>query len=111
MAAMKSATGMRQVGNPREKMSYILTALSGICGQLALGVYYSGVLIPEQPRMGSLTTSQLMEFIAHNRVSIFWDAYMQSIGTLLSVIFFIRLVYLSGSARRFAGWMVMITSS
>jgi hypothetical protein len=102
---------MRQFRNAPGKMSYLLTALSGICGQLALGVYYSGVLVPQQPGMGNFTAQQLMEFIAHNRIGIFWDAYLQSIGTLLSVIFFIRLVFLSGSTRRFAGWMVIITSS
>ncbi len=92
-------------------MSYTLTAISGICGQLALGVYYSGILIPEQSGMSNFTMPKLKEFIVHYRVAIFCDAYLQAIGTLLSVIFFIGLVYLSGSGRRFAGWMVLITSS
>jgi hypothetical protein len=52
-----------------------------------------------------------MDNIASNHVAIFWDAYLQGIGSLLSIIFFIRLAYLSGSGSRFFGWMVMTTSS
>jgi hypothetical protein len=97
--------------NTSQKASVILTALAGIFGQLALSVYYSGALVPGQLISANLTTQQLMENITLNRTAIFWDAYLQAIGTLLSVIYFMRLVYLSGSGRRFAGWMVIITTS
>jgi hypothetical protein len=93
------------------QMSTILTALSGIFGQLALGVYYSGILVPRQLMSGDATMQRVTEIIAPNQVAIFWDAYLQGIGSLLTVIFFIRLVYLSGFGSRFSGWMVLITSS
>ena len=102
---------MHQHNNTSLKVSNLLTALSGICGQLALGVYYSGSLVPHQLIIDDLTTSQLVELITHNQAAIFWDAYLQGIGTLLSVIFFIRLVYLSGAGSRFSGWLVIIISS
>lgn len=97
--------------NTSWKVSNLLTALSGICGQLALGVYYSGILVPRQLITGDLTISQLSELITRNQIAIFCDAYLQGIGTLLSVIYFIRLVYLSESGSKFSGWLVFIISS
>jgi hypothetical protein len=102
---------MHPDNNTSWKVSDLLTALSGICGQLALGVYYSGILVPRQLITGNLPTSQLLELIDRNQTAIFWDAYLQGIGTLLSVIYFIRLVYLSRSGSKFSGWLVFIISS
>lgn len=93
------------------KAALILTALSGICGQLALGLYYSGVMVPIQPVTADAGMGQLADLIVQHRVAIFWDAYLQGLGTLLTVIFFIRLVYLSRAGNLFPGWLVIITSS
>lgn len=88
-----------------------IAALSGICGQLALGVYYSGIMVPIQTGGADVSIEQTANLIVHNQVAIFWDAYLQGLGTLLTVIYFIRLVYLSGSGGQFSGWIVIITST
>ncbi len=100
-----------RAGNTSKKISYVLTALMGILGQIALGIYYSGALVPRELTVGNLSAAQLMEDIARNHTLIFCDAYLQGIGTLLSVIFFIKLVYLSDAGNRFSGWLVIITSA
>jgi hypothetical protein len=97
--------------NSSGRISSILIAISGICGHLALAVYYSGVLVPQQRFAGDLTTLQLMENIKKSQTFILLDAYLQGVGTLFSVIFFAGLVYLSGSGSRLSGWLVLITSA
>jgi hypothetical protein len=97
--------------NNSGRISAILIAISGICGHLALGVYYSGVLVPQQKFAFDLTTQQLIENIKQNQTAVLLDAYLQGVGTLLSVIFFAGLVYLSGAGGRLSGWIVLITSS
>jgi hypothetical protein len=53
IAGDNSKTPVRPVAS---KMSTALTALSGILGQMALGVYYSGILVPRQLMSDDVTT-------------------------------------------------------
>ena len=89
----------------------VLIALAGLIGQSCLGIYYSGALVPGQLITGNLSASQLGDLVAHHQSAIFLDAYFQGIGTLLTVIFFVGLVYSSGATSRFSGLMVIIASS
>jgi hypothetical protein len=89
----------------------ILTALSGISGQCALGVYYSGVLVPNAILRGTTTTSSLMMLVASHRTAIMVDAWLQCVGALLSAIFFLALVHRASAAQRFAGRLVAVMSS
>ena len=97
--------------NIPRRISVTLIAIAGICGHLALGVYYSGVLVPQQKFAGNLPTLELMQNIRQNQTVILLDGYLQGVGTFLSVIFFAGLVYLSGAGRRLSGWISLIILS
>jgi hypothetical protein len=86
-------------------------ALVGIIGQAFLGLYYSTVLIPQSLVPGSLTAAQLTDLAVRYHDVIFLDAWLQAIGSLLSVVFFVGLVKLSGAENRFAGLMTIIAST
>src|SRR5580700_6429695 len=93
------------------RISYTLIGAAGVCGHLALAVYYAGVLVPQADFTGDLSPAQLMENIKQHQSAILLDGYLQGIGTLLSVIFFAGLVFLSRAGRRLSGWIVLITAS
>ncbi|MBV9228269.1 MAG: hypothetical protein JOZ18_03060 [Chloroflexi bacterium] len=86
----------------------ILAALCGILGVAALGYYYS-VPFPLPP--ANATLAQVTEFGARYHDAILLDTWLQAIGTLLSVVFFLALVHMARAATRFAGWMTMLASA
>jgi hypothetical protein len=68
-------------------------------------------LVPSSLITGSATAAQLTALATQYHSAIFLDAWLQGVGALLSVVFFVALVHLSGAGSRFAGWMVMIAST
>ncbi len=86
----------------------ILTALCGIVGIAALGYYYS-VPFPLPPP--NATAEQVMEFATRYHDAILLDAWIQGVGSLLIVTFFVALVSLSSAAHRFAGLMTLLAST
>ncbi len=86
----------------------VLTALCGIAGVAALGYYYS-VPFPFPPP--SAAAEQLMAFVSRYHDTILLDTWLQGLGSLLIVAFFVALVSLSGAAHRFAGLMALLAST
>ena len=87
-----------------KRLLYILTATCGILGVITL--LTSFYINPAPPPNSS--TAQLFEFGRQHRTTIIVGAWLQGIGTLLNVTFFLALVHLAGATRRFEGWMTML---
>ncbi len=86
-----------------------LTTVCGILGVVILGVYYSGVLVPQLPAADPHPSiAQLIELGIQNHSGLFVDAWFLVTGALLSVIFFLGLSQLAGAATGFAGRILML---
>ena len=86
----------------------VLTAFAGIAGVVALGYYYS-VPFPLPP--ASATPEQVVQFAVRYHDAVFLDTWIQAVGSLLTTVFFLALVFLAGATNRFAGWMTMLASA
>ncbi|HEY7340461.1 MAG TPA: hypothetical protein VH591_06250 [Ktedonobacterales bacterium] len=86
----------------------VLAAFAGIAGVVALGYYYS-VPFPLPP--ASATPAQVVQFALHYHDAVFLDTWIQAVGSLLTTVFFLALVFLAGATIRFAGWMTMLASA
>ncbi len=87
----------------------ILAAVCGIVGVVALGVYYSEVLVPIPP--ASVTADQLTDLVTRYHNAVLLDAWLQAIGSLLTVVFFLAIAYMAGGVGRFAGWMTILAAA
>ena len=83
-------------------------ALCGLAGVAALGVYYAVPLPLPAP---DAAIEEIVRFGTryHNRILL--DAWLQAVGSLLAVIFFVAVIELAGGFRRLAGWIGLIGSS
>jgi amino acid transporter len=86
----------------------ILVALSGICGVAALGYYYS-VPFPLPP--ANATLALITAFVAQYRNAVLFDTWLQAVGALLTVVFFVALVYLANAGSKFSGGMTIVASA
>lgn len=86
----------------------VLTACAGIAGVVALGYYYS---VPFPLPSADTTPAQVVQFALRYHDAVFLDTWMQAVGSLLTTVFFLALVFLAGAAIRFAGWMTMLASA
>ncbi len=94
------------------RLSSILAAFCGILGVVILGVYYSGVLVPQLPAADPHpTVAQLAALGTQNSSGVFVDAWFLVTGALLSVVFFLALIQLAGAVTRFAGRIMMLASA
>src|SRR5215472_16826330 len=86
----------------------ILVALCGILGTAALGVYF-GAAPPLPP--ADATVAQVATAATQYHDQWLLGAWIQAIGALLSVVFFVALVHLGGGAARLAGSLTFIGSA
>jgi hypothetical protein len=86
----------------------ILTALAGLFGVAALGYYYS-VPFPLPP--ANATLAQVSLFAAQYQTAVLLDTWLQAVGSLLTVVFFLALVHLARAVTRFASQMAMLASA
>lgn len=86
----------------------VLIAFAGIAGVVALGYYYS-VPFPLPP--ASATPAQVIQFTLRYHDAVFLDTWLQAVGSLLTTVFFLALVFLAGATIRFAGWITMLASA
>lgn len=89
--------------------AYWLTALAGVLGTAALGVYYSTVLVPLPA--DNATAAQVVTFALHYRTPILIDVALQIGGSALSVIFAVALIHLAGTAHYLAGRLAVLTGA
>ena len=92
--------------------SYLIPiAIAGIMGQCFLSIYFSGVLVPKELITTLNSATQLRDLVAEHQSAIFLDAWLMGIGSFLSVIFYVGLVYISGAIIRFSGLLAIIASA
>ena len=80
----------------------------GLLGVLALGLYYS---VPLPLPLPDATIEDIVNFGTRYHDRILLDAWLQAVGSLLAVIFFVAVVHLAGGFRRLAGWVALVGSS
>src|SRR5580704_7240648 len=94
------------------KRSFLIPiAIAGIIGQCCLSIYFSGILVPKELITVLSSGTQLNELITKHQSAIFLDAWLMGIGSLLSVIFYVGLVHISGAILRFSGLLTIIASA
>lgn len=86
-------------------------AIAGIMGQCFLSVYFSGILVPKELMTALTSVTQLSEIVTKHQSAIFLDAWMMGIGSFLSVIFYVGLVYISGAIVRLSGLLTIMASA
>jgi hypothetical protein len=86
-------------------------AISGLIGQCFLSIYFSGILVPGDLITVLTSARQLSDLVTKHRSAIFLDAWLMGIGSFLSVIFYLGLVYISGAITRFSGLLTIIASA
>jgi|SRR5580698_7232069 hypothetical protein len=86
-------------------------AISGLIGQCFLSIYFSGILVPGDLITVLTSARQLSDLVTKHRSAIFLDAWLMGIGSFLSVIFYVGLVYISGAITRFSGLLTIIASA
>ena len=94
------------------KRSFLIPiAVAGIMGQCFFSIYFSGILVPKELLTSLNSVPELSEIITKHQSAIFLDAWLMGIGSFLSVIFYVGLVYTSGTPVRFSGWLTIIAST
>ena len=90
------------------KLPRLLIALCGILGSVALGIYFS-VPFPLPP--ANATTAQINQFATQYHDAILFDAWLQAVGSLLTVVFAVALVHLAGASNRLAGKLTLLVAT
>jgi hypothetical protein len=81
----------------------VLIGLSGVAGVCMLGTSFT---INDGPPPDA-TTAQLVAFARQYFQEIVWGAWLQAVGTVLTVVFAFGVVYVAGAANRFVGWLTL----
>ena len=77
---------------------------------MALNLFHLGVLFP-LGALNNVSSNNIHELAVQYNDAVFLDVWLQATGTLLSTVFFVVLVTLTGATYRLAGWMTMIAST
>ena len=93
------------------RIYFVLAAVSGILGTVALSIYFSAPFwfLPLPP--ANATVGQVASFGKSYHGLILFDAWLQQIGTLLSVVFAMALVHLAKRSNSFSGKLVLVSST
>lgn len=95
-----------------EKKPHIyLTAFCGIAGTIALCLYFSAPFHWMPLPAPTATAAQVLEFGVKYHTAILIDTWLQQFGTVLSVLFALSLVQLSGKAQTLAGRLTLLAST
>ena len=87
------------------RRSRILIALCGILGTILLGIYFS---TGSAGLSDNATTAQVVQAASQYYNIWFLATWIQATGSLLSVVFFLGLVYLCGSLARLEGVLTIL---
>jgi hypothetical protein len=85
----------------------MLAAACGIVGTVTL--IGSFAINPAPP--DGLTTAQLADWAIRHHTTLVLGGWLQGIGSLLTVLFALALVFLAGATHRFAGWVTLLSGS
>jgi hypothetical protein len=90
------------------RASAIFAAGSGIIGAAVLGVYFSQpVALPA----ANASVDVVNQFALHNQRALMLGGWIQAVGTLFAVVFFVGLVVIGEAAGTLAGMMTIISSA
>ena len=93
-----------------ERQGTRLAAACGLAGTAALIGYFAAPAFLSWPFAGA-SPAQLTAYAVNHQSLFYAGAWLQSTGTLLSVIFFISLVRLAGASGRVTGLVVIVGSA
>ena len=95
-----------------QRLYILMIALSGIFGIVFLGIYFGvGSVIGLASLPPGASTGQVLHVATQYHDVWLFGAWVQAIGSLLSVIFFLGLVQLSGAATRLSGMLTLLGSA
>lgn len=89
-------------GNPAERRLRTLGALAGIIGPLLLVAYFSAPALVNWPYAGA-SPGKLVAYATAHRLLFYGGGWLQATGALLSIVFFLVLLQLSGARGSLAG--------
>jgi hypothetical protein len=94
------------------RLYILMITLSGILGIVLLGVYFgAGAAVGLASLPPGASTEQVLHVATQYHDVWLFGAWLQAIGSLLSVIFFLGLVQLSGAATRLSGMLTLLGSA
>lgn len=94
----------------RSKSAIRLTAASGAAGTLALAAYFAAPAFLAWPFAGA-SPARLTAYALDHASLFYGGAWLQSTGTLLSVIFFLALVRMTGAASGLPATLVAVAAT
>src|SRR5438309_8009563 len=86
----------------------IAGGVCGVVGAVLLGVYFAA---PIQLPASNATAQQIAEFVERSHDRILLGGWLQGVGSLLGVVFFLALVHAAGATDRLAGLVVLLGSA
>ena len=92
------------------KLAIRLTASAGLAGTALLAAYFAAPAFLGWPFAGASPT-RLAAYALDNQSLFYAGAWLQSTGTLLSVIFFLALVRMTGAATNLVARVVTVTAA
>ncbi len=93
------------------RISRVLAALCGILGTAALVAYYAAPFTFMPLPADNASAAQVVAFGTRYHNAILVDAWLQVIGSLLTIVFALALVYLAQAASRFAGLLTLFAAT
>lgn len=84
-------------------------AVAGIVGAILLALYFNTPALTNCPC--SSASPQLAAFIRLHPTFLYAGLWLQAIGTLLCIVFFLTIVHLAGATTRIAGLVVIVASA
>jgi hypothetical protein len=89
------------VGQPERRMR-VLGALAGLVGPVLLAVYFTAPALAHWPYAGT-SPDKLIAYATAHRMLFYGGGWLQATGSLLSIVFFLVLLQLSGARSTLAG--------
>ena len=94
-----------------KKKNYILTALCGLIGTIALTTYFSAPFNFMPLPVPNATAAEVFTFGTKYHSTILFDTWLQQFGTALTVIFILALVHLAGTSATLAGRLTLLAAA
>lgn len=92
----------RAPGNPSASRTRAWGGLAGVAGSLLLAAYFTIPALVHWPNAGA-SPATLTAYAAAHRLLFFGGGWLQATGALLSIVFFLVLLQLSGNRGHLAG--------
>ncbi len=90
---------------PTQRRFRLLAALCGVGGVVALAAYFA---LPPPTPAANAPLAEVARAASESRELFFVFAWLQAVGSLLSALFILALIFLTGAATRFAGMVAHV---